>query len=209
MPVLGRKADERAVRRAATEAQLLEATTELLAAGEGFADLSVERIAARAGISRTAFYDYFSDKRQLLIRLVADAAAPIFTEADELVGGRPSGPSEIPYTIRAAMRFARESRDVFRAAVEASAYDEVVAGFWRGQVIERFVEVIARRIRRQQAAGEALPVDPRAAAEALVLMVTGTLYHHVSREGGVSDRRMVDTLVTICVRAVYGPVDAD
>jgi TetR/AcrR family transcriptional regulator, ethionamide resistance regulator len=207
MAVLGQRTGTRAARRADTERRIVRATGELLAGGEGFADLSVERIAVRAGISRPAFYDYFRDKRELLIKLVEDAAAPIFAEADELVRGRPSGPSEIPFTIKAAMKFARGSREVFCAAVEAAAYDEVVARFWRGEVIDRFVEVIERRIRHQQAAGIALPINPRAAAESLVLMVTATLYDHVRGDDGISDRKLVETLVAICVRSVYGPVD--
>jgi AcrR family transcriptional regulator len=207
MAVLGQRPGVRAARRAANEKQIVSATEDLLAAGESFADLSIEQITARSGISRTAFYDYFRDKRELLIKLVEAAASPIFAEADELVQGRPSGPDEIPFTIKAAMRFARGNSEVFRAAVEASAYDEVVARFWRGQVIGRFVEVIERRIRRQQAAGIALPINPRAAAESLVLMVTATLYHHVSQDDRMSDKKLVDTLVAICVRSIYGPVD--
>jgi AcrR family transcriptional regulator len=204
MAVLGRRAGTRQERRAAVEQRVLAATRALLEAGEPFGDLSIDQLARGAGISRTAFYDYFDDKRELLMRLVSEAAAPITKEADELVGGRPSGPSEIPYTIRAAMSFARDNGPVFRATVEASAYDPVVAEFWRGQILDRFIDAIEERIRRQRRAGKALPIAARPAAVALVLMVTETLYHHVTREEKTSDRQLVDTLVTIAVRAVYG-----
>jgi AcrR family transcriptional regulator len=207
MPVLGRKANLREERRAATERQIAAATRELLDEGEPFADLSVEQITARAGISRTAFYAYFRDKRELLIRLVGEAMEPIMREADELVGGRPSGPTEIPHTIRAAVAFARGSPQVFRAAVEAASYDSVISSFWREQLLERFIDVIAERIRKQREAGVALPIDPRAAAVALVMMVVETLYHHVSSDEGLTDEQVLETLVTISVRAVYGPVD--
>ena len=201
--MLGKGAGE--ARRAEAAEQIRAATRALLAGGESFANLSVERIAAGAGISRTAFYVHFRDKRDLLMRLVEEAAAPIVQEADELVGGRPSGPSEIPYTIRAAMRFARDSREVFRATVEAAAYDPVIAEFWRDGLLGRFVDAIERRIRRQQDAGAALPMPPRPAARALILMVTGTLYEHVGSEDPSADDELVDTLTTIAVRAVYGP----
>jgi TetR/AcrR family transcriptional regulator, ethionamide resistance regulator len=204
MAVLGRRAGTRQERRAAVEERVLGATRALLEEGEPFGDLSIDQLARGAGISRTAFYDYFEDKRELLMRLVTDAAAPILKEADELVGGRASGPTEIPFTIRAAMSFARENGPVFRATVEASAYDPVIAKFWRGQVLDRFIDAIEERIRRQRRAGKALPIAPRPAAVALVLMVTDTLYHHVTREEKTSDRQLVDTLVTIAVRAVYG-----
>jgi AcrR family transcriptional regulator len=202
--VLGRRASTREQRRATSEAQLLTATRELLAGGEGFADLSVEQITTRAGTSRTSFYDYFRDKRDLLIRLVEGAAAPIVQEADELIGGRPSDPSEIPFTIDAAVTFAREDREVFRAVVEAATYDPVVASFWRERFLNRFIDAIEQRIRRQQKAGEALPIAPRQAATALVLMVTGALYHHVTSEGTTSDAKLREALTTIAVRAIYG-----
>src|SRR5437870_620924 len=53
-------------KRAAVQAEVLRATEELLAEGASWADLGVERIATTAGISRTAFYFYFADKRELL-----------------------------------------------------------------------------------------------------------------------------------------------
>src|SRR3712207_7614489 len=62
---LGRQSEK----RAAIEASVLEATEALLAEGASFAELNIERIATRAGISRTAFYFYFRDKRELLVRL--------------------------------------------------------------------------------------------------------------------------------------------
>ena len=207
MPVLGRSANLRGERRAAIEAQIATATRELLAEGESFADLSIEQITARAGISRTAFYAYFRDRRELLMRLVGEAMEPIIREADELVGGRPSGPSEIPHTIRAAVAFARGSPEVFRAAVEAAGYDPVIATFWREQLLGRFVDAIEERIRKQRRRGAALPIHPRAAAVALVMMVVETLYHHVSGGEELTDEQVLETLVTIAVRAVYGPVD--
>jgi AcrR family transcriptional regulator len=205
MPVLGRRADRRVARRAAVEARVMGAARGLLAEGDSYADLSVEQITSRAGISRTAFYDYFRDKRELLMKLVGEAIEPIMREADELVGGRPSGPSEIPFTIRAAMDFARGNPEVFRATVDAAGYDPEIAKFWRQQVLARFVDVIERRIRSQQRRKVALAINPRAAAVALVTMVVETLYQHVGDEAGVSDEVMLDTLVTIAVRAVYGP----
>ena len=39
------------------------------------------------------------------------------------------------------------------------------------------------------------------------MMVVETLYHHVSSDEGLTDEQVLETLVTISVRAVYGPVD--
>ena len=59
-------------KRTAIQGAVLAATESLLAEGASYSDLNIERIATRAGISRTAFYFYFRDKRELLMRLTAD-----------------------------------------------------------------------------------------------------------------------------------------
>src|SRR4051795_9359471 len=72
----------RSTRRQAIEAAVLRATEELLAGGASYADLNVERIATAAGISRTAFYFYFRDKRDLLMRLAGDVTELLYAQAD-------------------------------------------------------------------------------------------------------------------------------
>src|SRR5919197_6048759 len=69
-------------KRAAVQAAVLGATEALLAEGASYADLNIERIATRAGISRTAFYFYFRDKRELLMRLTEDVNELLFAQAD-------------------------------------------------------------------------------------------------------------------------------
>src|SRR5215218_9651793 len=68
-------------RRAATEAGVLSAAEGLLEEGVAYADLGVERIARRAGISRTAFYFYFKDKRDLLVRLTEGIGDELYLAA--------------------------------------------------------------------------------------------------------------------------------
>src|SRR6266852_8161224 len=46
------------------EQRLLEATEALLAEGDPYADLRIEQITSRAGVSRTAFYQAFADERE-------------------------------------------------------------------------------------------------------------------------------------------------
>jgi AcrR family transcriptional regulator len=206
VPRLGRKPGPRAERRAATTEQILAATDELLADGEGFADLSVERIAERAGLSRTAFYDYFEDKRELLIRLIARADLPLFDEPEDPQDA-PSEPEAIEAQIRASMRWVRANTELFRAAVEATSYDDVIREHWHARLVDPFIDATERRIKRRQSAGEALPINPRAAAEVIVVMVIQTLYHHVSHDTKVGDRTLAETLTAIVIRSVYGPVD--
>ena len=222
MAVLGRRtaaragrADEAQGRREETSSRILDATTELLAEGhaegQGFGDLSIEEITERAGLSRTAFYDYFSDKRELLIKLVERSFSRIFREADERAGapGTPPeytlSPHALRAQIRATMRFAREHPEIYCAVVEASGYDQVVGDFWRRHIVAGHIDNLAAAIEDSQATGASLPLHPRAGAQALILTVMYTVYDHVSSgESETADDEVVDALAAICVRAVHG-----
>src|SRR5687767_9126047 len=86
MAVLSRRSPERdearRARRAAVRARIMEATTELLSEGANYASLSVETIAERTGISRTTFYDYFPDKRELLLAMSSSVLEDAIGPAD-------------------------------------------------------------------------------------------------------------------------------
>jgi AcrR family transcriptional regulator len=53
-------------RREEVRDQLLVAAERLLAGGDGYAELGVDRLVAEAGVGRSTFYKYFSDKGDLL-----------------------------------------------------------------------------------------------------------------------------------------------
>ena len=63
MPSVTRKPQaKRQERREQIERRLLDATERLMADGASFTELSVDRLATEAGISRASFYIYFEDK---------------------------------------------------------------------------------------------------------------------------------------------------
>src|SRR5919197_3678303 len=82
-------------KRAAVQAAVLGATEALLSEGASYADLNIERIATRAGISRTAFYFYFRDKRELLLRLTEDVNEELFQQADIWFSGSGDPEAEV------------------------------------------------------------------------------------------------------------------
>src|SRR3954451_6015436 len=64
--VTRRRSAHREVRRDETRARLLEVVERLLADGETFTEISVERMVAEAGMARSTYYVYFADKGDLL-----------------------------------------------------------------------------------------------------------------------------------------------
>ena len=202
MASLSRRTDAQTARRAAVEARVLEAAERLLAEGTAYAGLSVDRIATEAGISRPAFYFYFRDKRELLMRLTEDVADRLYAQAESWwTAEQADGPTALAEALAAVVGLYRSHGVLLRAVVEASTYDEPIAVFWRA-VIARFADATRARIEAEQAAGRAAGLDAAGTASALAWMTERTVYEHMVQELG-DDDALVRSLVGIWVRTVY------
>ncbi len=186
-------------KRAAVERAVLTATEELLEEGATFAELGIERIATRAGISRTAFYFYFRDKRELLVRLTEEVNEQLMTAAE----GWWTGGEDVRSALERVGALYREHGLLLRAVVEVSTYDEDVAQFWRAQV-ERFVEATRARIEAEQRADRGLPGPADAMAFALIWMAERTFYQQRVQGVLVDIDELVEALAGIFTRSVYG-----
>jgi TetR/AcrR family transcriptional regulator, ethionamide resistance regulator len=190
-------------RRAATEAGVLAAAEALFQEGVCYADLGVERIAKRAGISRTAFYFYFKDKRDLLVRLTEGIGEDLYESAKGWWDGEP-GPEGVRPALDRVVATYLEHAPLLRAVVEACPQDEVIATFWRG-LIGRFVEASRVRIDDERAAGRARPGPPaEGVAFALCWMTERAVYQHVVQGDGAGPEALVASLESVWRGAIYG-----
>ena len=191
-------------KRQATEAAVLQAMEDLLGEGVTYGTLGIERIAKRAGISRTAFYFYFADKRELLMRLATELSDELYREADAWWSGAGDGSEQLVTALGNVAALYREHGPLVCAIVEVSAYDEVVGPFWRA-IVGRFVEASAQRIATEVAEGRA---DPELAVEAtafsLVWMSERVLYQMLMQENASCDEELVRALGRIWTTTVYG-----
>jgi TetR/AcrR family transcriptional regulator, ethionamide resistance regulator len=203
MASLTRRTEAQTEKRAAVEAAVLDATEALLAQGRSYADLRIEEIANRAGISRTAFYFYFRDKRELLMRLTEDVAEVLYAEADAWWSGEGDGRQTLDRALRSVIGHYREHDVLLRAVVEASAYDEVVAAFWRA-LMGRFVEASRRRIEEERAGGAMGGVSPEATAFALTWMTERSCYQRLVAGEALDDEEFLAGLVHIWTATLYG-----
>ena len=190
-------------KRAAVQAAVLTATEELLSEGASYADLNIERIATRAGISRTAFYFYFADKRELLTRLTADVADLLYQQAEIWLKGEGDPEAEFREALTNIAALYDEHGVLLRAIVEVSTYDDEVAEAWHA-LLGRFVDGARERIEAEQAAGRAVAQNAHATAFALCWMSEHTLYQHSVEGRPFSTGEMVEALVGIWLRSVYG-----
>ena len=94
--------------------RLLDATERLMRDGASFTELSVDRLATEAGISRASFYIYFEDKGHLLRRLASQVFDDLADRRRALVG---CGLAARSRRLRAAM--ARHHRQLSAASTAA------------------------------------------------------------------------------------------
>jgi AcrR family transcriptional regulator len=176
------------------------ALVELLAE-RPFKDVTVDELARRAGLSRTAFYFYYPDKNEVLKEAANAAAAEVYAEADRWWHGEGPPVQLVREALEGIAAVFVEHADMLRAAVEATTYDAEFRAFYES-LIRRFVDATAEHLRRELDAGRLRPLDPDSIAEALVWMAERCNYAILLIEGR-SARQVVDSLTAIWIHALY------
>ena len=166
-----------------------------------FKDVTVDELARRGGLSRTAFYFYYPDKDEVLKEAANDVAAEVYAEADRWWHGE--GPPEqlVREAIEGIMAVYSDHAGVLRAAVEATTYDPAFRAFYQA-LIQRFVDATAEHLRGELASGRLRPLEPEAAAEALVWMTERCAYAFYLVEGRPVGE-VISSLTGIWVHALY------
>lgn len=176
---------------------LKAALGELLVDGTSFRELSVERIAAKAGIARSTFYLYFDDKSAMLDALSAEALLRLY-DAQRIWLGK--GTDTTPADVRAAMRalFVAFGADetVLRAVAEASGHDPVLRQAYLSR-LQDYIRAIERFIRTGQQGGWVRVVHPAATATALAWMTERTLSQTPPGASRQRNRAAADALADI------------
>lgn len=205
MPSVTRKPQaNRQERREQIERRLLDATDRLMADGASITEVSVDRLATEAGISRASFYIYFEDKGHLLRRL----ARHVFTDLTEAaqrwwsVADR-HDPADVRAAMAAIIAAYRRHQPVLVALNEMAPYDAAVGDTYR-QLLAEVSEGFRAVIVAGQAAGTIRPqLPPETTANALVLMVERTCQQNLPSRPTSFDTELADVLTEIVWGALY------
>ncbi|MFI9387900.1 TetR/AcrR family transcriptional regulator [Kutzneria sp. NPDC052558] len=181
MPALSRKTQaSRQQRRAEIERQLLDATERLMGEGLAYTELSVDRLATEAGISRATFYVYFEDKGQLLRMMaaqvfgqLADGARTWWDVVDR------HDPADARRSMAAIIAIYRRHQALLTAVIEMAAYDPEVGEFYH-RLLDDIALGTRAVIERGQADGAIRHTLPAAeTASALTWTVERTVHQTV------------------------------
>jgi TetR/AcrR family transcriptional regulator, ethionamide resistance regulator len=190
-------------RRGQIAQRLQEATERLMADGLSYTELSVDRLATEAGISRATFYIYFEDKRQLLLDLtrqvtmkLAEAAAIWFDVAER------RDPDSARRSVRQIIAVYREHQAVLTAMFELAGYDPVVAEAHRAMV-HAVAEQALAALNRAVAAGAPGPEHGWETSCALAWMIERTCHQMVRNSEPTADNAIADAVTEIVWRTWY------
>jgi TetR/AcrR family transcriptional regulator, ethionamide resistance regulator len=184
------------------EREIIEAAEALLRE-RPFRELTVDEVMRRTGLSRPSFYVYFSDRHQLVLRVVEHLGTALFTMSERWYRGEGDGRTLAREATEGLVAVFAEHGPVLRALADAAADDPGVEAAYDG-IVQGCVTATAEHIEKEIAAGRILPLDPDETAKALVWMMERYLNLSLGREPITPPEVVVDTLSTIWGRVLYG-----
>lgn len=201
-----RSSTRQRVRQTSSEQRILDATRTLLADGESFANLPVERIISAAGVSRSTFYGYFADKNELVLR-VAEPFTDDFTALADTWWQRVSVGDSWEVLAELMGKFisaARTHRDVFDALTSVGGGDPIGPSTVRATA-DIYAERMAERLAREQSQGVvSADVLPLVTARFIVTATFAAIRDHLNRGDATQDAALARTLGHAFWFTMYG-----
>jgi AcrR family transcriptional regulator len=194
----------RAERRDQIKTRLLAAVEQLLADGQNFTELSVERLVGVAGVSRSTFYVYFEDKGELIRAWLTE----IISELEVAARGWWSLSGDATWDdLRAALNRVvlvyRPHTTLMAAAFDAAAYDPAV----REQVeemMQRNIAGLRKHIRAGQSLGAVDATLPAAQTAAWLTWMAERGLHRLVRDAPEEELAiLVDAYTSIVWNTLY------
>jgi TetR/AcrR family transcriptional regulator, ethionamide resistance regulator len=180
-----------------------EAEREILESAERFLrerplrELTIDEVMAGTGLSRPAFYVYFRDRHDLVLRLIGEIGSELFEMADIWLKG-----GDLRAGLEGVVAVYAKHGPVLRAISDAAVDDPDVEKAYHG-LVQRFIDATAEHIRLEQKGGRAEGMTARRTAAALVWMNERYLSMCLGNNKPMKPRDVADTLAQIWTRTLY------
>jgi len=164
-------------------------------------ELTIDEVMSGTGLSRPAFYVYFRDRHDLILRLIGEIGSELFAMADKWLKG-----GDLRAGVEGVVAVYAQHGPVLRAISDAAVDDPDVELAYHG-LVQRFIDATADHIRIEQRNGRAEGMTARRTAAALVWM--NERYLSMCLGGGGNNsrpakpREVADTLHQIWTRTLY------
>ncbi len=171
---------------------------------KGFVAMTVEDIAAEAGVSRRTFYENFADKTDCFLAAYRDAAEELVREVRAATADAAGWEDQARRALSATLRFFATHVDIAHLAVIdvlAAGPDALAA---RDEAIRRLAAFIA--VQEPIVAAEHAP--PMMILQVLAGAVTQTVYAEVLHGRAGELERLEPLLTYLLLVPMYGPAEA-
>jgi TetR/AcrR family transcriptional regulator, ethionamide resistance regulator len=204
--VTRRPKNSRAARRDQLRGQLLEVVERLIDEGESFTEISVERIAAEAGVSRSTFYVYFADKGDMLSAWVGDIAAELAVALSGWWAMDANARREdLRSVLENAVRVYRPHMALMAAAFHAATYDAGVREL-TGKFMDENIAALQQYIEAGQESGFVDPSLPAGDVASWLLWMAERGFHVILRDADdATIERQLDAYTAIVWNTLYAP----
>lgn len=184
--------------------RLVEAVNGLLAEGEDFTRLSVERIIGRADIARSTFYAHYDGKGALL-RAVGEDVVTQVLEASRAWSALPDDAGREGLREAFAHFFGtyRRHASLMGAMAEVSSYDEDVRREFSRLITVGGAELTAHVQQGQRSGSVRADVDPATTIRWLIWMVERGLYQLVRTARPKELERHVEAVTGVVWASLY------
>jgi AcrR family transcriptional regulator len=202
-PAHARRPRRRRRRPEEAEAEILDAAEKLLRKLP-FRDLTVDQVMAHTGLSRPSFYQYFRDLHHLVTRLVQDVGRELFPASNRWFKGKGDPITDLREAYDGIVQVWLKHGPVLRAVSDAATHDRALEQAYRG-LMDGFIRSTVARINAEARRGRLLrPLDAAGTGAALIWMGERYLNEKLGRFPQENPQRVVDTLVAIWERVLYG-----
>ena len=187
-------------RSVAADEAILEATRAVLAE-DGWAALTVEGVAARAGVAKTTVYRRFSSRADLAVAAVAQLVAAARTAAGE------SAAEDVRNAIAAcADVYGRPAaRAAYLAVVAEAGRDPALRAAVEGRVIAPARQMVSEGLDRAVARGEISRQLADGRLDLLYDVLAGALLHRLLVREAEIDDTFIDSLTGAVLVALRAP----
>jgi AcrR family transcriptional regulator len=195
---------QRRIRRKPEDAerQILDAAEALLTKVR-FRDLTVDAVAAAANMRRSNFYNYFRDRNELVMRLVDRIAGEMFAATRGWLESEDTDRvAALRQGLRDVVRIWSRHADVLAAMNEASHHDEAAQRYFRGGVVQQYIDQIAKLIRQEKRRGLTDVANPNEVARALILLNINYMTERITMDHARPDA-VVSVLAGIWIATLY------
>jgi len=194
----------RADRKIEIEERMRVAIAKLVADGERFTELSVERLVAEAGMARSTFYVYFEDKGALLraigvstLHTFYEGARPWFENRGKVTH------ADVKGAVQGILEAFHDNEVVMAAVAETAVYDPEVGEMYRESVND-FITSVRKLIQRGQKDGSVRDVSAAETAAALSWMIERTTL----QLGPGATPKQIDAIATGLADVIWGTLYA-